>query len=83
VTLDEAIVDLYRYPRLQYKEQMARYQRRLGSDPNDYAVRLQLDKMYVQLRRYPESIAVSDRGESRTRNAAYGQVISLIPKREK
>ena len=37
---------------LQYKEQMAQYQRRLGSDPNDYAVRLQLDKMYLKLGRF-------------------------------
>jgi FG-GAP-like repeat len=40
---------------LQYKEQMARYQRQLESNPADHAIRLKLGKMYAKLGLYPES----------------------------
>jgi FG-GAP-like repeat/ASPIC and UnbV len=40
---------------LQYKEQTARYQRQLASNPADHAIRLKLGKMYAKLGLYPES----------------------------
>jgi hypothetical protein len=52
----DAFTDVHVIVSLQYKEQLARYQRQLESHPDDHAVRLQLGKLYVKLGLYPEAV---------------------------
>jgi len=51
----DSFTDIHVMVSLQYKEQLARYQRHLESQPADHAVRLKLGKMYVKLGLYPEA----------------------------